>query len=152
MLTKLLPDQISKFWPIIKYAVEQSLPPTVGEHPDKMNRILSAMLCDKLTVWASYRYLEDNTTKFDGLAVTQILYDEASNTKSLLFYSMFAYEKTESFTWTEGFETLSKYALSQGCNKFIAYSSVPYIIEMAEKFGANTDFTFISWPLTKFVK
>ena len=23
-----------------KYAIEQSLPPTVGDHPDKMNRIL----------------------------------------------------------------------------------------------------------------
>jgi hypothetical protein len=151
MISQLLPDQISRFWPVIKYAVEQALPPTVGEHPDKMNRILSGMLCGKLDVWASYRHLPDETIKFDGIIVTQILYDDASNTKSLLIYAVFAYEQTIPSTGAEILETLSKYALSKGCTKFVGYSSVPYIIEQAKKFGGDTSFTFISFPIPKFV-
>jgi len=147
MVTKLLPDQIAKFWPVIKYAVEQSVPPTVGEHPDKMNRILSAMLSGKLDVWVSYQHQEDGVTKFDGIGVTQILYDEASHTKSLLIYAVYAYEKTVPETWAEAYEAVGKYALSQGCNRYIAYSSVPFIIEQAKRFGGDTSFTFISLPL-----
>ncbi len=147
MITKLLPDQISKFWPIIKYAVEQSLPPTVGDHPDKMNRILSGMLSGKLDVWASYRHLEDGSTKFDGIGVTQILYDEASDTKSMLIYAVYAYEKTLPSTWSEAFEAISKYAVSKGCGRYVAYSSIPYVIDMAKQFGGDTSFTFISFPL-----
>jgi len=147
MLTKLLPDQISKFWPIIKYAVEESLPPTVGDHPDKMNRILSAMLRGSLDVWASYIHQEDGTTKFDGIGVTQILYDDASDTKSMLIYTVYAYEKTTPATWAEAFEAIGKYAKSKGCTKYIAYSCVPYIVEKAKLFGGDTSFTFISFPL-----
>ena len=151
MLTKLLPDQISKFWPIIKYGVEEALPPTVGEHPDKMNRILAAMLSKKLDVWASYRKTPDGEIKFDGIGVTQILYDDASDTKSMLIYAVYAYEKTEHSTWADAFETVSKYAVSKGCTRFVAYSSVPYVVEKAKLFGGNTDFTFISFPLPKIV-
>lgn len=147
MLTKLLPNQISNFWLIIKYAVEQSLPPTVGDHPDKMNRILSGMLSGKLDVWASYRH-EEEVTKFDGIVVTQLLYDDASNTKSLLIYAIYAYEDTLPSTWTEGFEILFKYAKSKGCYRCVAYSSVPYVVEQAKKLGADTSFTFISFPLS----
>jgi len=151
MITRLLPDQIAKFWPVIKYAVEQSLPPTVGDHPDKMNRILSGMLSGKLDVWASYRHLEDGTTKFDGIGVTQILYDDASNTKSMLIYAIYAYEKTTPETWAEAYETVGKYAVAQGCNRYVAYSSIPYVVEQAKLFGGDTSFTFISFPLPKFV-
>jgi len=150
MLTRMLPDQISRFWPVVKYALEQALPPTVGDHPDRMNRILSGMLSGKLDVWASYRHLEE-VTKFDGIVVTQILYDDASNTKSLLIYAIHAYEDTLPETWTEGFETLFKYAKAQGCYRCVAYSSVPYVVEQAKKYGADTSFTFISFPLPKTV-
>lgn len=147
MVTQLLPDQISKFWPIIKYAIEQSVPPTVGEHPDKMNRILSGMLSGKLDVWVSYRKLADGTTKFDGIGVTQIQYDEATNTKSMLIFAVYAYEKTTPETWLEAYEAVGKYAKSKGCNRYIAYTTVPYIIEQAKMCGGDASFTFISFPL-----
>jgi len=148
MITKLLPDQIATFWPIIKYAVEEALPPTVGDHPDRMNRILSGMLSGKLDVWASYRR-EEEVTKFDGIGVTQFLYDDASDTKSLLLYAVYAYEKTLPETWSESFEAIVKYALSKGCTRMIGYSAVPKVVEMAKVFGGDTNFTFISFPLPK---
>jgi len=152
MLTKLLPDQISKFWPVIKYAVEESLPPTTfGEHPDKMNRVLSAALCGKLDIWASYKHQENEATKFEGIVVTQLLYDDASGINNLLIYAVYAYENTDNETWAEGYETLAKYAKSKKCLNLVAYSSVPRIVNIAKRLGADASFTFISFPIPKTV-
>jgi hypothetical protein len=146
MLTKLLPDQISKFWPVIKYAVEESLPPMVGDHPDKMNRILSGMLSGKIDVWVSY-IKGDEVIKFEAVLVTQLLYEEASNTKNLLLYCLYGYSVITDLSWTEGFETISKYAKSQGCSGIIAYSANTYIVELSKKFGADVSYTLINIPL-----
>ena len=150
MLTKMLPDQISKFWPIIKYAVEESLPPTVGENPDKMNRILSSMISGKLEVWASYRY-EEEIIKFEAILVTQLLFDEASGVKNLLLYCVYGYTVITDSSWLEGFKAISKYAKSLGCSGIVAYTANENVVELAKKFGADTSFVFVSIPLNKLV-
>jgi len=148
MLTCLLPDQISRFWPIIKYAVEESLPPIVGEHPDKMNRILSAMLSGSLEVWASYK---KESNKFEAILVTQFLYDDASDTKNLLLYCLYGYDSINPDSWTEGFESLFKYAKSKGCHSIMAYSANRHLVELAKKYDGNVDYTFISLEINKIV-
>lgn len=150
MLTQLTPEQVSKFWSIIKYAVEQSLPPIVGEHPDKMNRLLSAILSGRLEVWASYTRSEE-AVKFEAILVTQILYDDASNTKNLLLYCVYGYTVITSSSWLEGFKAVSKYAKSLGCSKIIAYTANENVVELAKKFNADTSFTFISIPVNESV-
>jgi len=149
MLTRLLPDQISKFWPIIKYAVEESLPPTVGEHPNKMNKILSSALSGTLGVWALYERGEQ--VKFQAILVTKIIFDDTSGTKSLLLYCLYGYEEITKGSWNNAFESLVKYAKSRNCIRMVAYSEIPHIINMANSFGAETDYTFISFDLNKIV-
>lgn len=145
MLTKLLPDQISKFWPIIKYAVEESLPPNViGDSPEKMNRVLSAMLCGKLDVWASYK---QSDRKFEAILVTQILHDEASGERNLLLYCLYSYDKVDASSWRTGFEAVTKYAKARGCSGLIAYSANPHVVDLAKQYGADTSFTFISFKI-----
>jgi len=148
MLTKLLPDQVAKFWPIIKYAVEESLPPIVGEHPDKMNRILSAALRGDLDVWASY---DREYNKFEAILITQFLYDDASNTKNLLLYCLYGYESINPSSWTDGFEALTKYAKEKKCNSMIAYTANPKVVELAKSYGLDTMYTFLSISLNKIV-
>lgn len=150
MLTKLLPDQIAKFWHIIKYAVEESLPPTVGEHPDKLNRILAACLDGDLEVWASYqRNVEE--TLFEGIVVTMMTVDRASNTKNLLIYCLYGYVDVSPSSWIDGFQALTKYARSKGCSRVVGYTSVPFIIDKVKELGGEAEYTFISLPLNKFV-
>ena len=148
MLTKLLPDQISKFWDIIKYAIEESLPPLAGDHPDRMNRILSALLSSKVQCWASYRR-EKNNTIFEGVCLTKLLYDDVSDTRNLLLYSVYGYEKTIEETWMEAFLAVAKYAEGLDCNRIVGYTSVPYLVEKAKLYGANTDNVFVSFDISK---
>jgi len=150
MLNKLLPEQISKFWPIIKYAIEQSLPPITGEHPDKMNRILSSSLCGEIDVWASY-VKEGEGVKLEGIILTQIIYEHVSFTKNLLIYCVYGYAETTNDTWILGLGGLAEYAKAKGCSAVIAYSSNSHVIEIAKKLGANIDYTFISFGLNKIV-
>ena len=151
MLTRLLPEQISKLWPVIKYAIEQSVPPTTTEKPDKMNRILSSALCGKMDVWASYAKGDEN--KFEGLVVTEFLFNEADGTKNLLLYSMYGYNAVEHRrTYIEGLITLMKYAKEKGCSKIVAYTIDSGVVALAKRIGADTSYTLINFEVDKFVK
>ena len=146
MLTKLLPDQISKFWDIIKYAIEESLPPIVGESPDKMNKILTALLIGKAHCWASYTKGEKENI-FEGIVITKILYDDLSDTKNFLIYCLYGYEDVNRESWLRGFKSLVKFAISQGCSQIIGYSNIPLILRMVDKLGGETKYTFVKIPL-----
>jgi len=152
MLTRLLPGQIANMWDIIRYAIEQSVPPATGEHPDKMNRILAAALSGSIDIWASYHKEEDGKVKFEGLAVTQILYDNASQTKNLLLYSLYGYTGPSGNTWVGGIGTLAKFAKSRGCSSIVAYTQEQGIVKLAERLGADTSFTFIQFDVDKIVQ
>lgn len=150
MLTRLLPEQISKLWPIIKYAIEQSVPPISGEHPEKMNRILSSALCGKIDVWASY--VKGEVNKFEAIVVTEVLYDDASGIKNLLLYSVYGYEKVSKSSWIDGLMTLAKYGKSLRCTNLVAYSSEQDIIDLVKRLGGDTSFTFLSFKIDEIVK
>ncbi len=151
MLTRLTPEQVSNFWDVIKYAVEESLPPITGEHPDRMNHILSALLSGKAQCWASYARIGE-VGKFEGIVLTRILVDDLSMTKNLLIYCLYGYEEVEEGSWLTGLKALIKFAKSRNCSRIIAYSEIPYIIKLASKLGAETNYTFVSFNLNKIVQ
>jgi hypothetical protein len=130
-------------WPVIKFAVEQSLPPVVGESPDKINRILSSMLCGELEVWAAY---DQESKKFEAVLVTKLSEDRPSNTKSILLYCLYGYSFIGEERWKEGYETISKYAKSQGCSRISAYTNVSRLIEIAKAVGGEV-YNYISIPI-----
>jgi hypothetical protein len=152
VLNKLLPNQVQDYWDVIKYAIEQSLPPIVGGHPDRMNRILAAALADKVDIWLSYvRDLEGNA-KFEGVALTKLLYDEVSDTKNLLIYCIYGYEVVDKGSWIEGLSGLVKYAKSKDCSFITAYTEFPNIISLAKRLGADTRYTFLSFNVNQLMQ
>jgi len=150
-VTKLLPEQVSAFWDMIKYAIEQSLPPFVGDHPDIINRILSASLDGRIEVWAEYIKSEEGN-KFEGIALTQFIYDEPSDTKNLLIYCLYGYSKIDPGSWGRVLVTMAKYAREKRCSQIIAYSTVPHMIELVKGLGGNADYTFISFDVNKTIQ
>lgn len=151
MLTKLLPDQVSKFWDVISYAMEQSLPPTVGENPDKMNNILMATLSGKLDIWASYKKV-DKVNKFEGILATRIIYDDVTCMNNLLIYAIYGYDLVSKTSWLEGLKTITKYAKSQGCSLIVAYTNSEKVIKVVNSLGGDTSFSFISFRVDELIK
>ncbi len=151
MLTRLLPDQVSRFWDIIKFAIEESLPPVAYDHPDKMERILSSLLSGKAECWASY-IRDEETTRFEGVVITRILHDDVSITNNLLIYCLYGYERIEKDSWIKGLHALAKYANSRNCSRIIAYTDIPYVTELAKKLGGEARYTFLSFDTKQIVK
>ena len=151
MLTKLLPDQIAKFWDVIRYGIEQSTPPISGEAPNKMSRILISLLSGKTDCWISYRREGENTI-FEAVCLTSLIFDDASYTRKLLIYCVYGYEKTIEETWQDAFLAVAEYAKSKHCNEVVAYVETPYMVEKARLFGGDTRYTYVSFNINKTIK
>ena len=149
MLTQLIPEQISNLWDIIKYAIEQSLPPNVVDSPDKINKILSACLSGKIQVWASYERGESN--KFEGIMLTKFLYDDVTEQKNLLIYSVYGYSEISQDSWINGLKALTKFAISRNCSMIVAYSNVEKIIQVVNNLGGDSNWHFLSFDLSKLI-
>lgn len=149
--TKLLPDQIADFWDVIKYAIDQSVPPIAGESIDRMNRILASALMGTTEVWASYTKGEEGN-KMNGIVVTQFLYDEPSDTKNLLIYAVYGFSEIPITAWFEGIKKLIKYAKEKKCAQVVAYTNVRQFIRLVRRVGGNADYVFVSFNVNKFVK
>ena len=145
MLIRLYEDQIANNWDTIKYAIEESLPPVVGESSDKMNNILESLLIGDTVCWTSVDTKKDN--QVNGVVVTRIVTDGPSKTKSLLIYCLYFYGKTDTEIWTSGMDTLRTYGLANGCDRVIGYSEVDAMIRMTERFGGESRYRFLSIPL-----
>jgi hypothetical protein len=150
VLTKLLPDQVARFWDVIKYAIEQSLPPIVTDSPEKMNRVLSSCLMGQAEVWASY-VREEEKIKFNGIAITRIIVDDISMTKNLLLYSVYGYEEFNNSTWIEGIKSLAEYAKAMHCSQIIAYSNIEGISTVVKKLGGTSSY-FLSFDINKIIQ
>lgn len=146
MLVRMIPEQISRHWEVISYAIENSLPPTAGRSKDRMNRILTALLSGSKQCWVSSRY-ENGVGIMEAILTTQILKDFDEGTRNLLIYSLYGYEQISKESWISGFDALSKWARVNNCDKIIAYSNVRSVIEVVNSFGGDTSFSFISIPL-----
>ena len=144
MLLKLMPEQVSEYWDGIKFAVEEALPPVVGETPEKMNNILMALLNGEMDCWVSYRKEESGVV---GFVITTITHDSCSDTTNLLLYVIYGMDQTKGVDWIEGYQALRKFALSKGCHRIIGYTTSDKVIKIAKKFGNDSVFSFISIPL-----
>ena len=144
MLVKLLPDQVSRNWDTIGYAIENSLPPIVDESDERMNNILLALLDGRMDCWVSL----NGDGKINGVVSTTIMYDDLSGVRSLLIYSIFAFEWSEEEAWSEGLETLRKYAKGNDCSRITGYTEFDSIIQRVKDMGGEAKQMFISLPLS----
>ena len=137
---------MSKFWDIIRYAIEQSLPPITGEHPDKMKKILMSLLSGKSQCWINSDIGEGRRV-LEAVVVTRIFYDDASDTRSLLIYCLYGYDFVKQSSFTSALKALVKYAKSESCERIIAYTDKPGVVKLVNRLGGDTSHTFISIPL-----
>ena len=149
MLLRLLPDQVNDMWDIIRPAIRESLPPFTGEREEVMNKILFAILTEKLICWLSYKKAEKpgGTIKLDGLMTTCFVEDPISATRNILIYTVYGYADVREEAWLEGYDCLIKFGRAHGCVNIIAYTMLDYLKELAEKFQGDSAFNLITVPI-----
>ena len=103
MLLQIMPEQVIEFRPLIEQAIEEAIPPIEGESPQKVNNIITKLLAGELVGWIIYRQLDSGRKKSIGFMITSIVYDDVTETKSLMIYCLYVYERSVVNDWIEGF-------------------------------------------------
>ena len=126
--------------------MEESIP-LLSSRMDVMNRVLLSALTGKLSLWVLH---EGKSLK--GIVSTRIIYDDITDTNSLLIYSMWGDGSLSSPEWLHVISLLLQYAKRKKCKYVTSYVSLPEAIKVAKTLGANTDLTFIFLDVDESVK
>jgi len=137
---KLSPSGINNVWDDISAAIESSLIPTSSEANDmRMFHIQKTLMSGAAGCWLVIR-----GEKTILMIVAYINEDGFTKDRNLVIYSIYAFEYIADSIWiylnTE-FKTMAK---NHGCNKILAYSSIPRVVDIVNKLGWDTTYNFIS--------
>ncbi len=145
MLTKLDSKQIATFWDDIKKHLEIGLLPYVDVTPEGMLYIQESLLKDVMQAWVSYEGDAENID-VKAIVTTTVTIDPASQSRSLIIYSLSGYDNISKELYLEGMEGLKQYALSRKCTSVVAYTSIPNVEKLAVRLGA-TRTALLVWRL-----
>ncbi|RLI52543.1 MAG: hypothetical protein DRP09_17705 [Candidatus Thorarchaeota archaeon] len=132
MLLKLLPEDVSRYWPILKKGVEASMPPTPGSKPDRVNKVLEGLISGKLQCWLSYR--SDKPEIIDAMGITGIVDDPIDGSRNLMAYCFYGFVKLSDRFWIEAFAALNKFGLANRCFGLIGFTDHPKVVKMAKAY------------------
>lgn len=145
MITKLLPENVTENWDVVKEAIRQALPPFALDTPDKMNRILESIILGNLEVWVLY----DNTEgiQIKSIWTTSMITDPESQTKNLLVYSIFNFDHSTPENWIDGLSAMREYAKANDCVAITGFTKEPYVLKFVESVSGDTSVRFIRIPI-----
>ena len=120
MLTKLLSRQIPEYQDVINEGMKATLPALqVGMIPD----IYKQLLDETAQCWISAR-----EGRFEAVYITRVESDPNIGGKIFTVLSGYAPDGlTGSGSVLEGFETMKKFALGQGCDRIAFYTNNPEV-------------------------
>jgi hypothetical protein len=148
MLLQLQPEQVSKYWDAIKFALIDGLPPHEERTPETLNYILEALIVKDMICWASVIELEEMKYKLEGIVITQMLKDASTKTKNLLIYLVYSFEKDSKFaSWVDGLDLIKKYARSIECTNIVAYTRNKQLAAFVSRMGGDSSWMFLKMPV-----
>jgi len=145
MITKLLPENVTDNWDVVKEAIRGALPPFALDTPDKMTRILESIILGQLDVWVLYD--SEEGIKIKSIWTTSIVTDSESKTKNLLVYSIYNFDHTVEDNWSAGLQSMKDYASANDCSAITGFTKVPAILKFVDSCGGDTSVTFIRIPV-----
>jgi len=138
-MIKLLPKQIANQWDTIRAGLMVSLPPIVKPDQAVMKGILTQLLCGSMQCWA---VMQDE--KLYGHVITYVAIDTATKSKTLNVYSFYLDRSIQEHSWIAILKALERFAKSSDCFRIGAYSRIANMISIAERFGFNSDYRYLT--------
>lgn len=144
MLVQLTSEQISEQWDIIAKSIDASMPPYAYSSQMKINRVLEEMLKGNMQAWMAYDEKKVSGLTAIAIVVTAFQFDQFTDSKSLLIYSLYGIDRIPEYMWKEGLATIIKFARANECFRIIGYTDVPRIVEVVNELGGDSAVRFIS--------
>jgi hypothetical protein len=141
MVIKMLPEQITKAWPYLKHGLQATKPAMMTLSDDGYNNILKNLLVGTLQCWAIVDQAAEDS--FCGFFLTMISDDYVTGTKFMNVYDLFSFKPLQPGMLESCMEAGIEFAKSNNCNTIVAYSDIPYIIDIARKMGFKTNCVYL---------
>jgi hypothetical protein len=139
MLVKLMPEQISDQWELVREVIVGSRPHDLIKYDT--NSVLEELLLGVKDCWASV----NGKGVPEGMVITEV--SSFNGHKQLFIFALYTFENVSEDSWLKGAGTLVKYAQSKGCKGIAAYSNVDSVIKFTERLGGDASQRFIYIPL-----
>jgi hypothetical protein len=148
VLLRLQPDQISKYWDVVRYTLAVSVPPITKLTDRYFVKCLEALLAGKMQVWV---FLEKVVaTKLNAMVITEIVGDPLSGTKSLLVFAGATFEVDPNLKeWKAATIKLMRFAKANNCVTMTSYVNNPRLMEIYKKIGICSEYFFVEIDLNK---
>lgn len=78
------------------------------------------------------------------VGTTAIVNEIGTGNRNLLIYTVNSYAPPTREQWIEAVAAIKEFARVKGCNRVIAYSNVPSIIELVKRVGGETSFHYLT--------
>lgn len=133
MLLRLVPEQITVGWDVIRPLIAHTLPPTLRVSQAAMGNILTALLNEEAQLWLLYREEGDGIPR--AFIMTTIITDNVAGSKFLLIYSMHGLDTLNIKDYENGVGSLKTFALANECNQVLAYVEDESFIRVLNRVG-----------------
>jgi hypothetical protein len=142
IMLKLLPEQISRHWDMIKYAIERTTRGGVEPTDEYLTLMAEKLVSGQVQCWATQQQ-ENGNISLMSLTFTSIITDSLTNIRNLIIIGVFAFSSLSDVKlWEFGLTTLRRFAKGNDCKNIVFYTDVPRLVEIAKEFGALTNITY----------
>jgi hypothetical protein len=139
MLIRLLPQQIVKFWDMVRFAIAETFMPRKSCTNEHLQWILSRLLASKMELWMAFT----KDKKFLGFVTTRIGTEQGNGEKVLYIESAYAYQGVPEDMLFAGIKTLESYAKKNNCKTLVAMTESDRVCKLTAKLGfANRYYLF----------
>ncbi len=143
-LQQLTPAEIAKAWPQLKSSIMNLMPDNSDATAGKL---LQSAVTGLMDVWLLVSTNDDlEVVSSHGVLTTKVMEDGLGglSDKTLLIYTLSAYDGLKEEEWEAGFETLKQYARKRGCASVSAMTKNPRILGVVKRLGGDTKQRFVT--------
>jgi hypothetical protein len=137
MLIKLLPEQLVKFWDMLRFAIAETFVPRNSCTNLHLRTILASLLSGKSQCWIAFKMIEDKRT-FVGFIVSRIAVEPAIGEKVLSLDTVYAYQGVPEEILFESMKVLESFALKNNCSAITGMTESDRTAKLAKKLGFTT--------------
>lgn len=131
MLIRLLPQQLVKFWDMIRFAIAETFMPRNSCTNEHLQWILAQLLASKMEIWISFT----KERKFLGFVITRVGTEPGNGEKVLYIESVYAFQGVPEEILFAGMKVLESHARKNNCKSFVALTESERIVGLAKRLG-----------------
>ena len=150
MLIPMTGEMVSKYYDLVRHALDNSLAPTTYASTETVNNCFLAIYRGDMTCWALFDRAENDQILLHGFIFTTPTYDACTCVRNLLIYSTYTFTPVKDFLntkWVGAMEVLRKFAKEKGYHRIIAYTNVKRVVDIVKSLGGKAEFIFLSLDL-----